>query len=344
MKLFKISITFLFLSLTTQVSSQIFKNAVDYLNFVGKEQKTITKSMWNYTKALAHSKSDRTISSKRNVLIKSVERAIIKIKRAGSFGGDTYKNQVLGHLNFNLDLLNQDYAKIVDMKAVAEQSYDAMEAYMLAQELADKKMLESQQEYETNFYAYANKHKIEIFDEETDLGKKMNISNKVFEHYNKMYLAYFKVSINEVYLMEALNKSDIGALQQSANALSESAKEGLKNLDTLKLYKGDPSVIDATKSIFNFFIDEADNKIATLTEFLILNENFKSIKNTIDKTPERKRTKTQIDNFNKQVNLVNKGVKEYNKINTYLNTSRQKLLEKLNMAKDNFLAKHIPKE
>ena len=135
--------------------AQNFDHAVDYLDFLGKEQEVVTKNMWKYTKALAHSKSDRSINAKRENLIKSVERTISKIEKADGFDGDDYKNQVLKHLRLNEKLLKHEYAEIIDMKAVAEQSYDMMEAYILAQRLANKKMAESQAEYETNLYAFA---------------------------------------------------------------------------------------------------------------------------------------------------------------------------------------------
>ncbi|TBN06685.1 hypothetical protein EYD45_02030 [Hyunsoonleella flava] len=329
---------------TIMMNAQTFKTPTDYLDFVGKEQKSITRNMWNYTKALAHSKSDRTIDSRRKILIKTVERAIAKITKAEGFDGNTYKNQVLKHLNFNLNLLKEDYAKIIDMKEVAEQSYDLMEAYMLAQEMADEKLEESQQQYETDFYAFANKHNINILESESDLGKKMTISNEVFKHYKEMYLKYFKVYINEVYLIDALNKGDVGAIEQSAAALSASAKEGLKLLENIELYKGDKSIINATKEAFNFFIDEADNKIPVITEFLVLNEDFETIKKAIESTPQRKRTKEQIAEYNQQVKKMNKGVKDYNKTNAELNKNRQIILNKLNGANERFLSKHIPKQ
>lgn len=340
----KFYFTLLLLSVMTHSHSQNFKNASEYLDFLGKEQTAISKSMWNYTKAVAHSKQDRTIRGKRNVLIKTVERAILKIKKAPGYDGDNYKNKVLKQLTFNLDLLNHDYAKIVDMKEVAEQSYDLMEAYMLAQELADKKMEEAQQQYEVDFYAYAEKHNISILESDTDLGKKMKISNKVFKHYNEMYLTYFKVYINEVYLLDALKTSDVGAIEQSANALAETANEGLEKLATLEVYKGDKSIINITKELFDFFKDEAENETPKLIDFLLLNENFETIKTTLDKTPERKRTKKQIDNYNEQVKLLNKGVKDYNEVNADLNKKRGILINKLNIANERFLAKHIPKE
>tara|TARA_B100000809_G_scaffold244370_1_gene270217 strand:+ start:767 stop:1300 length:534 start_codon:yes stop_codon:yes gene_type:complete len=173
MKTVTLNLTVAFLFVVTSLSAQNFNNASEYLDFIGEEQQEITKNMWKYTKAIAHSKSDRSIDGKRKKLLKTIDQAITKITKANGFGDDDYKSKVLRHMTFNKNLLNQDYAKIIDMKAVAEQSYDAMEAYVLAQEMADQKMEESQQEYEKDFYAYAATHNIEIIESETDLGKKM---------------------------------------------------------------------------------------------------------------------------------------------------------------------------
>ena len=326
------------------MQSQSFKNASEYLDFVGEEQENITKNMWKYTKAVAHSKSDRTIDAKRNVLVKSVERAIAKIEKAQGYDGDEYKNQVLTHMRLNDSLLKLDYAKIIDLKEVAEQSYDFMEAYVLAQELADKKMEEAYNEYNTHFRLFAAKHNINIIENESDLGNKMKISNEVFEHYNKLHLMHFKVSINEVYLMDALKRNDMSAIRQNANALSETAKEGLELLNSQELYKNDKSIVEATRQTFEFYIDEADVEMPKLIEFLALNESFENINNTLEKTPQNKRTKEQVNSYNDKVNEINKAVNVYNKVNNDLNNKRQKVIDKLNTVNQNFLSKHIPND
>ena len=344
MSFLKPLLTVFILLIAYTTHSQSFKNASEYLDFIATEQESVTKNMWKYTKAIAHSKNDRTINAKRNVLLKTVEKAIAKIENADGYDGEDYKKQVLTYMRLNESLLNQDYAKIIDMKEVAEQSYDAMEAYVLARELADQKMEDAYNEYDTNFRLFAAKHNISIVESETDLGNKMKISNQVFNHYNELYLIYFKVSINEMYLIDALSKNDVGAIQQNANALSQTAKEGLEILKTIELYKNDKSIAEVTKDAFEFFIDEADNQVPQLTEFLILNEDFETIKNTLEKTPERKQTKEQIDTYNKKVKDINKAVDNYNKVNTQLNKDRQNIINKLNTTNENFLAKHIPND
>ncbi|WP_299889640.1 hypothetical protein [uncultured Lacinutrix sp.] len=327
-----------------QSNAQSFDTAVEYLDFLRKEQEIVTKSTWKYTKAVAHSKSDKNINKKRKVLIKTVERAIAKIERAQGFDGDDYKNNVLKHMRLNESLLKQDYAKIIDMKAVAEQSYDLMEAYIIAQELADKKMADSQAEYEANFYAFAAKHKINVIESDDDLGKKMEISNQVFNHTNALHLIFYKVYINEVYLWDAINNNDVSGIQQNTNALNETAKEGLEILKTQKTYKTDKSLIAATKTVFEYFIDETENKISQIADFLILQDDFQTIKNTLEKTPEKKRTKEQVDAYNKKIKEINKAGASYNKVSASLNTNRQKVLEKLETTKSKFLDRHIPKD
>lgn len=336
--------TLIFFFIGAIATSQNFQNASEYLDFVGEEQQIVTKSTWKYTKAVAHSKSDRSIRGKRKALLKSVDKAIAKISKAEGYGNDDFKSKVLRHLTFNKNLLNQDYAKIIDMKAVAEQSYDAMEAYILAQELADKKMEESQQQYEKDLYMFANTHDINIVEGDSDLGKKMKISNAVFEHYNDLYLTYFKVYINEIYLWDAVKANDISAIQQNANALNEAAKEGLEILKTKGTYNNDSSIINATKAAFEFFVEESGVQIPKITEFLIANEDFETIKSNLEQTPEHKRTQAQIDNYNEKVKTINKGAKQYNKINAELNTKRQNVINALNTTNANFLSKHIPKD
>ncbi len=344
MNIFKSIITISIFLVTLNVSSQSFKSGVEYLNFVSEELEVITKNNWKYTKAIAHSKSDRNIRSRRNVLLRSVERALLKIKRANAFEGEEYKKEINKFLQLNKDLLNQDYAKVIDMKEVAEQSYDLMEAYILAQEMADQKMTQAQQEYETHFYTYANKHNIQIVENESDLGKKMEISNKVFKHYNKMHLIFFKVRINEIYLLDAIENNDVSAIQQNSNALIETANEGLEILKSVDLYKNDKSLVEATKKGFELFINEATNSIPKLTDFLILNSDFEKIKTTLEKTPQRKRTKEQLDAYNTKVKDINKAVNAYNKINKELFDERQKVYNKLNNANNKFLSKHIPND
>jgi len=344
MKLNLVLLSLTFILTISSVKAQSFKTALDYLNFVGEEQTEVTKSMWKYTKAVAHSKRDSKINKRREQLLKQVAESKKNITKAKGFDGDDFKNEVLKLININESMLKQDYAEIIDMKAVAEQSYDLMEAYIIAQEMADVKMAESQAEYEKNFLAFAAKHNINIIENESDLSKKMAKSNEVFSYSNKLYLIFFKVYINEIYLNEAIEKKDVSGIQQNANALNSAAKEGLEILKTYEAFGTDKSVILATKKVFDYQIAMTTKDIPKIIEFYVVNEDFEAITKSLENTPEKKRTKEQIDAYNKKVKEINTAVNTYNSTNQSLNNKRQKTYLDYNTAKDKFLDRHVPND
>ena len=326
-------------------SAQNFKNANEYLSFIGKENKKISNSMWTYTKSVAHSKSPRKIEGDRKRLIKSIEHAMIKIKNAKPFEGeDAYKKQVLEYMDLRTSLLKNDYAKIVDMKEVAEQSYDFMEAYILAQKLADERMQEAQETYENAQEDYASRNNINLIESKSELGRKMKISNEVFEHKNDVYLVFFKSNIQERFMLNALSTNDLSAIQQNANALQTFAEEGLKALDTITLYKDDTALVKATKKALEFYLNETKDEIPQLLEFFLLNEKFTTIKNSLDKKAAKDRTKKEIDRYNSMVEEMNDAVVNFNKTNEELNKERTKIINQWNEASAKFLSRHIPKE
>ena len=337
-----LTVTFLLCSYVSQAQS--FKTAVDYLNFVGEEQTEVSKSMWKYTKAVAHSKRDKKIRKRRQQLLKQIATSKKIITKASGFDGRAFKDEVLKLISINESLLKQDYAKIVDMKEVAEQSYDFMEAYIVAQQLADKKMEEAQAEYEANFITFAGKHNINIIENESDLSKKMAKSNLVFGYNNDLYLVFFKVYINDVYLTEAMNTKDISGIQQNANALNTASKEGLEILKTYEAFGTDKSTIAATKKVFDYYVSITENEINKIVDFYVVNEDFETIKKSIDATPESKRTQAQLDAYNAKVKGINKAANAYNKTNQSLNTKKQNVFNTYEAAKTSFLDRHIPND
>ena len=126
----------------TLAKAQDFRTPVDYLNFIGKESAAISRNTWNYTKAVAHSKSARRIDASRKALLKSIQNASKKIAGLkNGYKGDTeYRDQLLSYLSISEKYINDEYEKIIDMQEVAEQSYDFMEAYIMARDLVNEKI------------------------------------------------------------------------------------------------------------------------------------------------------------------------------------------------------------
>jgi hypothetical protein len=323
---------------------QNFKNPGDYFNFIKKENGKIGKSIWKYTRALAHSNSPYKIEKDRLRLIKSVEQAITKIKRAKPYQGEeAYKKEVLEYLELYLRLLGNDYAEIVRLKDVADQSYDTMEGYILAQKITDQRILEAQEAYATAQKKYAERNYIQLIDKESELGEKIKTSNTVLDYKNEIYLIFFKSNIQERFLLNGVATADITTIQEHTATLQKTAEEGIQQLANFPAYQQDSSLIEATKIALEFFLEETQNEIPKMVAFFSLNEKFSTIRESIQKKGIKNRTSEEIKQYNTMVEDVNKAAADFNKRNQELNQKRTEIIQQWNEASAKFLSRHIPK-
>lgn len=335
---------FVFFLIATLSNAQEFKTPVDYLNYIGKETDIISKSTWKYTTTVAHTKNARRIDANRKALIKSIQNATKKIEalKDGYKGDVEYRDQLLAYLSISEKQINQEYEKIIDMQEVAEQSYDEMEAYIMTRDLVNKKINEEIEKLNANQKIFANKYNIQIGEDTSELGKKMKLSNEVFENQTQLYLIFFKVNYTESVLSKAIESNDISAIQQNSNALEQYSNEGMEKLKTFKPFKNDMSLVLATKKVLEFTKKEALELAPTTVSFMMLNQKFQESKKVMDNKSASSRTKEEVDNFNKLVNEVNNEVGNYNKTINKFNVDRSNAINNWNITSDNFIAKYVP--
>lgn len=203
----RLLITLVFFA-SISLQAQEFKTPVDYLNYIGKEQENISRSMWKYTSAVAHSKSARRIDNTRKLLVKSIQTASKKIAglKDGYQGDVEYRNQILEYLSISEKNINEEYDKIIDMQEVAEQSYDAMEAYIMTRDLVNKKIDDENEKAELAQKNFCAKYNITLSENTSELGQKIKISNEVFAYHTELYLIFFKANVTDLYLSNAIEK------------------------------------------------------------------------------------------------------------------------------------------
>ncbi len=334
----------LFIFTVTILQAQEFKTPIDYLNYIGKETNIISKSTWKYTSTVAHSKSARRVDATRKALVKSIQNATKKIEalKDGYKGDIEYRDQMLAYLSISEKQINQEYDKIIDMQEVAEQSYDFMEAYIMARDLVNQKINAEVDKLNANQKSFGAKYDIKILEDTSELGQKMKISGEVFDNHTQLYLIFFKVYITESNLMKAVAAKDLNAIQQNANALEQYSTEGIEKLKTFVQYKKDLSLVNATKKALEFYKKEALEFGPKVVSFIMINQKFDESKKTIDNKPANNRSKEEIDNFNKLVAELNKEVDNYNRINTKFNTDRSTMLGNWDQTSEVFISRHVP--
>lgn len=327
-----------------KIQAQTFKTALEYMDHISATIEPISKDLWSYTSAASHGKGAKKVENRRKELIQSIKNSKSIIEKMPPFEGDaSLRDSVIANLELYHHVMNEDFEKILDMEEIAEQSFDLMEAYLKAKELAQEKLRESSERLSQQYKSFGIAHYINIIENTSKLEQKIKIAEEVYKYYNKAYLIFFKVYKQEGYLIDAFSKTDINAMQQNRNALLTLAKEASEKAKDLGTYKGDASILNTLKQLIQFYMKEAEQKAPEMIDFYIKKKEWDDIKTTLDNKPKNQRTQQDVDQYNKMVNDYNSGVNKYNKNNQELNDTRSKLLDNWNKINDQFLDKHVPK-
>lgn len=333
----------LFLLAASLSHAQDMSNPGDYMSFINNKEREVTQTYLSYLSAVSHGKSARKVEKLREKVVNTIFNTRMEISGTPPFKGDrTLKDASVAHLKLVYSVFNEDYAKIVNMEEIAEQSYDAMEAYMLAQQKAGEKLVESNQVRQGVGRQFAQKFNVNLIESKDELGVKAEKSDRVMDYYNKVYLIFFKSFKQDAYLTDAVNAANVNAMEQNRNALLKYADAGLQVLDTTTAFDSDPTLVTACKKLLLFYKDMAANKVQPITDFVLLNENMKKMKKTLEAMPAARRTQADIDSYNKAVKEINQALTAFNKTNNELNKERAALVNGWNSAVDKFLDRHIP--
>ena len=344
MKSGKIALVLFALMMTCSVRSvaQSFDTPVEYMDHISKANTALTEKYLYYLSAMSHGKSARKVEKRRQELLKSINDTRYTIMGMPPYKGDrSLKDTTVAYLKMLNSVFNEDYGKIINMEEIAEQSYDLMEAYMLAKEKANEKLNDASKRQHDQQIKFADKNNVTLIQRESELDKKMELAMKVMDHYNDLYLIFFKSYKQDVYLTDALSSGNIVSIEQNLNSLERFSNEGLEKLKDMKGYNNDPTLIAACRDALNFYKSEV-KRGPELTDYFLKNENFKKTKKQFDSTPQSKRTKEVVDEFNKAVNDINAAVKTYNALNNDLNKQRNAALNAWDKAVSKYMDDYMP--
>ena len=322
--------------------AQDYDTPLKYMDAISKQQENVSKKYMAYTSASAHGKREKKVEKLRNSLINEIDEARMNIGSMASFKGDkAYRDSAVNFMKFYYSVMNDDYSKIINMEEIAEQSYDEMEAYLLLQEKVDQKFEEANKKLTAAQKEFGGKNNINIIEGKSELGEKIKEAGAVSKYYHQVYLVFFKPYIQEKNLMEAIKKNNLTGMEQSKSSMLKYAQEGLVKLSAMKGYNGDLSLVGACKTLLNFYIKEAE-KTSIINDFLLTKEKFEAIKKEMDKKGD-KRTKEDVDAYNKAVNDMNKSSNDYNSNNQMLNEQRTETLNGWNKGVKIFYDEFTPK-
>ncbi|UII20994.1 LIC11966 family surface protein [Fulvivirga ligni] len=332
-----------FLFIAFQVNAQ--ESAGEYMSRLAEENGSIQNDTWSYLKASAHGRNARKVDKRRQELIATMKKASYSIKKAGTYEGDaTLRDALVKYLTMSQLILQENYGKIVDLEKIAEESYDAMEAYLRAKKEAGEKLSAVFDELDSAQSVFAQKHNINLVEgEQSKKSQKIEEASETMDYYNKIYLIFFKSYKQEMYVLRDYKDDDIGAFEQDKNTLNTFSTEGLKQIEEIGSYKGDPAIKLIGAKLMRFYQDESDKKLEVYSDMVLIQEKFEKISKYVEAKKPANRTQEDVDKYNSMLKDYNAQVNKVNAVNEELNKKRSDLLDEWNKDSEKFMARHVPK-
>lgn len=333
---------FLFILLqTTMLQAQTASPALEYLNFLGTNMDPITKDTWDYMSSIAKSRGAKKIETRRRELLSSLRSAELRIQgKKAPEGAEELKSTTVEILTKQYAILNDDYAKIVDMEEIAERSYDAMEAYIMLQDQASEKMNEASAAYEAAIDKFAAANNITLIENQSKMAKKIERAGKAMDYYNVIFLIFFKANLQDASMINAQNAADVNTMEQSREALIKYAGEGLAKLENTPLYENDAMLINECRLFLNFYKKSAEEKVPKIMDFFLKKETFEKLNTEMSQKKKSELTKEFVDEYNKAVKEYNESVESFNKLNSEINAERTARSNSWNSTVKKFMDKY----
>ncbi len=337
--------TILIVLIAMSISAQDTSSPVAYLSSISTVMDPLEKETWKYIRTSSRSKNVKRIEGQRMKLVEKIAVAKATISGYQGYQGDnSLRDAVVDYFDLSIHLLNDDYAEILDMQSIVDQSYDLLEAYTIANEEAEAKMDEAFDQMSEQQKAFANTHSITLMEgEESQTTKKLREASAAIDYYNELMLPVARASFEESYVIEALNRGDINGAQQHLNSLNDFLIEIKQQIKDAGAYKGDTKLKYAAERLVRFYEEEASDAIPTMIDFYLITDDMEQQTAAIDAVKPKKRTKKMIEDYNKAINTYNKELNNYNKINEKANKDRESLNNKWQEAIENFFVQHIPR-
>lgn len=331
------------LSLTILAKTQTLETPSQYNEYIMKQNENVTLKFLAYNSAASHGKRAKKVEKLREKLLDEVQESRMNISGMPKMKGDgAFRDTAVSFLKMYYNVLNEDYAKIVNMEEIAEQSYDEMEAYLMLQEVVDKKLEDANEKMRTAQKDFAAKNNMTLVSGGEDkISEKMKQVSAVNGYYHQVYLIFFRPHLQRENLMKAMDKNNVNGIEQDRNALVKYCQDGLKKLDTMKAFQGDNDLKMSCKQTLQYYEKVASVYMKPVTDYLLTKERFESIKKDYEKKSEPK--KEDVDAYNKAVKEINDSSKKYNDAINAMNSSGSENINNWNKAVDGFFDEHMPK-
>ena len=156
--------TLITITLTSfSLTAQDFETPVQYMNYISLQRGNISKKFLAYASAAGRGKRARKVENLRSKLLDEVQESRMNISGMPAFKGDkSYRDTAVSFMKMYFNILNEDYAKVLNLEELAENSYDEMELLLAVQDGIDKKLQDGNEKIRKAEEEFAKKYNVNL--------------------------------------------------------------------------------------------------------------------------------------------------------------------------------------
>ncbi len=323
----------------------IAQNPVDYMKKVNTGNQEIMEGNWKYLSAIARGKSPGEVQQLRGRLEGEIRSVLRNLNSLGSFSGDdSYRNASIAYQKFALDMITGQASKLVNMEKISQNSFDAMEAYILYQRELNKLNDKESKKINQAQADFAEKNSINLIQEESELAKKLEEGSKIMSYKQDMFLVFARCSMYELDMFSRFGSNEEYDFAQAGVTLLDLLDQSRAAIDTINDVNADKSLRTITEKALKFFEEEAEVFIPEAVAFQKAQNNFKNLEKKMSKTPKSEMTQEMVDEYNERVKEINEKVNTFTNLFNEYSQQREKNFNEWNATADAFVNKHMPEE
>lgn len=251
-------ITSLLLVLALPLGAQSFESPMQYFNFFNQAHSAIVSKNMEYIQHAVHSDDIMAIAQKRIALINSIDQTIKNVSALPPYPQDAgIRQEMMAVLTAYKEVFKVDFEQVESLKQQSKASYQAMERYLNAQDMAEKRMADTGERFLNAQRQFAKTNNIQLLEGSPD--PEMEQLQKLNNYQRIIFLSGFKLGKTDAEFMDALQGADKEAPGRLRLQLEREAKAELARLRALPAFNGNTAYRDATIRQIEFQLDMALN-------------------------------------------------------------------------------------
>ena len=244
-----------------------FSNAVDYNAFIAREQREVVKKNLHYISFAVHSQDYQLIEVKRRDVLRQIAMAKKRIAGMPSFEGDArLRDEAVEILSEYENAFSIKFKEVINRRKNSESSFKAMQAYFVAENSAEKQVVNATQKFNRAQTRFVEHHNL-IFenDEEVDaLTNEMIQITSLNLYLRNVFLEYFKVQAAFTEMLEVLYGQKSGVMEKKRKQVIAMAEEAIEGIKSYGPFEGHTSYRDQTLMLVKYYHDLAGEEFAQI--------------------------------------------------------------------------------